>query len=119
MSEIDTQYRISKFVCRRCGACCKGEGIVRLEPEEVCRMADEFEMTPEDFAAKYTILAEWDGRILIDKYVGEERWCVFLHRDRNGLHSCRVQGAKPSQCVGFPYKWRSSGAFQWCEGLKE
>ena len=73
----------------------------------------------EEFADKYTILAEWDGRILIDKYDGDERWCVFLQRGRNGLYSCRVQDAKPSQCLGFPFKWRSSDAIKWCEGLKE
>ncbi len=119
MSEIDVQYRISKFICHRCGNCCKGSGIVRLEPEEIDRMAGELDMTPKEFADKHTILTEWDGRILIDKYVGEERWCVFLLKGRDGLHNCRVQDSKPGQCVGFPFKWRSPGAFKWCEGLKE
>lgn len=75
-------------------------------------------LTTEQFLIAYTSETEWGERWLVDKFIEEERWCVFLERDQQGFYGCRLQDAKPQQCKDFPFKWRSKDAFDWCEGLK-
>ncbi len=107
-----------RFVCLRCGNCCKGDGVVRLEQEEIPRIAGLLGLEVDEFLARFTQEEAWDGPWLIDKFEGEERWCVFLERDGDGPHRCRIQEAKPEQCKTFPYKWRFPRAHEVCAGLR-
>ena len=90
---------------------------MRIEEEEIRPISEALEFSAADFLLKYTIGNEWEERILVDKSVGGERWCVFLQHDDNGNYGCRIQAVKPVQCTNFPYKWRTRDAFDWCEGL--
>lgn len=45
-------------------------------------------------------------------------WCIFLVRGEDGLFGCRVNAAKPNQCLSFPAKWRNPGSLKTCAGLR-
>jgi Fe-S-cluster containining protein len=103
--EPDTFYQ-----CQRCTACCKWPGDVRLEEEEIPRIAAFMELTEQEFLDRYTRLrTNRKGLSLIEK---ENHECIML--DSN---SCRIHPVKPSQCAGFPNKWNFPGWQQVCEAM--
>lgn len=103
--EPDTFYQ-----CQRCTACCKWPGDVRLEEEEIPRIAAFMELTEQEFLDRYTRLrTNRQGLSLIEK---ENHECIML--DGN---SCRIHPVKPSQCAGFPNKWNFPGWQQVCEAM--
>jgi len=112
------KYALEEFRCHRCGNCCKGDGIVNMLDADILAAARLLAISTDAFLRQYTTESEWGERWLVDNFVEEERWCVFLERDEQGLFGCRLQHAKPQQCKDFPYKWRSRDAFNWCEGLR-
>lgn len=101
-----------------CGNCCRGDGYVRVTPEDVRRMAECLEMSDKEFITRYTRAPEIKQQLdcgdlwLLDK-PGPEQECIMLE---NNL--CRVHKAKPTQCVGFPMKWRTPDIMDYCEGMK-
>ncbi len=96
------------FLCQRCTACCKWPGDVRLETEEVPRIAAFLDLTEEEFLARFTRLrTNRQGLSLLEK---ENHECIML--DGN---SCVIHPVKPSQCAGFPNKWNFPGWRQVCE----
>lgn len=111
-------YEIREFACAMCGNCCRGDGYVRVTPEDVVRMAENLNMDPEQFKANYTRTPEvlsqaQEGDLwLLDK-PGPEQECIMLQDNR-----CRVHAAKPTQCVGFPLKWRTPDIMDYCEGMR-
>lgn len=89
-------------VCERCTACCKWPGDVRIEDDEIPRMAAFLGITEEEFLQIYTRLrTNRQGLSLIEKPNHE---CIML--DGN---SCRIHPVKPAQCAGFPNKWNFPG----------
>lgn len=114
----ETGYQLEEFACARCGNCCRGDGYVRVTPDDLSRMADHLGMTVEDFIRQYTRTPEEATHAaagdlwLLDK-PGPEQECIMLE---NNL--CRVHRAKPVQCVGFPLKWRTPDVMDYCEGMK-
>jgi len=89
-------------VCERCTACCKWPGDVRLEDEDIPRMADFLGITEQAFLEQYTRLrTNRQGLSLIEKSNHE---CIMLEGN-----SCRIHPEKPSQCAGFPNKWNFPG----------
>ena len=99
--------REGDFVCRRCGACCRWEGIVRLTEEDIRRLAVFLGMSEEAFIERHTRLAP-DRRCLalLDAADGA---CAFLDGDR-----CAVYEARPAQCRNFPFTWEVK---EGCPGL--
>jgi len=101
-----------------CGNCCRGEGYVRVTPQDVAAMASLLGMTTDGFCAKFTRTPDYPDHAavgdlwLIDK-PGPEQECVMLERNR-----CRVHEAKPVQCVGFPLKWRTPDIMDYCVGMQ-
>lgn len=111
-------YSIETFHCKRCGRCCTGEGYVNLDADE-CETIAKFLETPlEKFLEYFTIEMTGFERWLVDAE-GDDRPCVFLLRDDDGIASCRIEAVKPRQCRDFPYKWRRADAKDWCKGLNE
>lgn len=106
-----------EFTCHRCGACCKGDGVVEFGRAEAARMAEHLGLTREEFVRRYAIELPRGRYYLID-LKNEEKWCVFLERGADGLYGCKVNAAKPDQCAAFPYKWRNPDSFKTCEGLR-
>lgn len=95
------------YVCDRCTACCKWPGDVRLEEEEIPRIAAYLEMSEEEFLDRYTRLrTNRQGLSLIEK---DNHECIMLEGN-----SCRIHAVKPSQCGGFPNKWNFPGWRQVC-----
>lgn len=114
----DLQTAIEQeFACHRCGACCKGEGVVRIGRVEADRMAKHLGLTRRKFLSLYARRASPNSWWLID-IDNEEKWCVFLTRDEQGRYGCKVNPVKPNQCASFPARWRNPDSFKSCEGLK-
>lgn len=92
-----------RFGCTGCGGCCTGEpGYVFLSEDDLDRLSAHFQLTPQDFAKKYTRLV--DGQYaLLERPVSYD--CVFLNDKR-----CTVYEARPVQCRTFPW---------WIQNLRE
>ena len=88
------------FHCHRCGACCRSAGVVRLAPGEAETIAEHLGMDVRDFADRYTRLSSDRRALLLAD--DEQGACLFL--DEQG--SCTIQDFKPSQCEGYPHRWR-------------
>lgn len=105
MSQFEVHYD-----CQRCTQCCRWPGWVPVGGDEIARMACLLGVTESDFIDRYTRLApRRDGLALVEKSNGE---CVFLEGD-----DCRVQSAKPIQCMGFPNTWNFPGWRAVCEAV--
>ena len=98
-----------KWLCQRCGNCCRWPGLVIVTGKEIDRMAAYLEMTPEDFLEKYVEVTE-DGQNLT-LIMKKDDSCIFL----DGADRCRVNAAKPNQCSDFPNKWTFEGWRDVCE----
>lgn len=96
------------YVCQRCTACCRWPGDVRLEDEEVGRIADFLGLGEGEFLDRYTRLrTNRQGLSLIEK---ENHECIMLEDG-----GCRIHEVKPSQCAGFPNRWNFKGWRKVCE----
>lgn len=102
-----------EFECRQCGNCCRIEnGIVRLNPHEISRIAEFLGKSESEFIDEDTAIAP-DRRGLILKD-GNSSSCSMLSPE--GL--CRIHPVKPDKCKSFPYEWTNPDSEQYCEGLK-
>lgn len=91
------------FQCLRCGNCCRHAGEVRLEHGEAEAIASYLGQDILAFTSRYTRLREdRRGLCLVDLPDGT---CVFLESSQAAA-ACRIQGAKPRQCQGFPLTWQ-------------
>ena len=88
-----------RFACTGCGVCCKGEGFVWVDDQEILRLADHLGMTPRDFARHY--LRRVGRRLSLTD--GPDQACVFWDG------GCTVYEARPRQCRTFPF-WRDNVA---------
>lgn len=109
---VDAAF-IVDFVCRCCGACCRiKNGIVRVAPHEISRMAAFLGKSEERFIEEDTAVApDRAGLILKD---GEDGACAMLLPDGR----CAVHPVKPDKCRSFPYEWTNPDSAEYCEGLK-
>lgn len=85
---------------------------MRVDNEEIARIAEHLDVPLDDFIARYTrINANRTGLSLIDKPNGE---CIFLE----GKNICQIQAVKPVQCSGFPNQWQFPGWREKCEAIE-
>jgi Fe-S-cluster containining protein len=109
---VSKETSTPRYLCQRCGNCCRWPGDVRITDAEVSRIAAFLGMTEEAFTAGCTRLnANRTGLSIIDKPNGE---CLFLE----GANVCRIQPVKPAQCSGFPNEWRFPGWRDVCEAVE-
>lgn len=95
------------FECDRCTACCRWPGQVRLNDEEIARIAAFLGISEFDFIQNYTRLSlDRQGLALEDNAKGE---CIFLKRNE-----CRINPVKPQQCRDFPNLWNFPGFQEVC-----
>jgi uncharacterized protein len=113
-----SEYQLSEFRCALCGNCCRGDGYVRISPTELARIAEHLQLPKADFVEQFTRApeivehSEVGDLWLIDK-PGPEQECIFLENNR-----CAINAVKPSQCIGFPLKWRTPDIMEYCEGMR-
>lgn len=106
-------FDLSRFECRRCGACCRiKDGIVRLSDAEIKRIAGFLGMSEADFIENETVLSP-DRRCLVLKDA-PDGGCAML--DERGL--CRIHEVKPDKCRTFPYEWTNADSAGYCPGLR-
>ena len=100
------------YQCQRCGNCCRWPGDVRVDNEEIARIAEFVDLPLDTFLERYTrINANRTGLSLIDKPNGE---CIVLE----GKNVCAIQSVKPVQCSGFPNVWKFPGWRDKCEAIE-
>ena len=88
----------NRFVCRRCGKCCREPGYVYLTAADVDRIAAFLAMDVHVFTAQYTRLPpERRGLSLNEK---DDRSCVFL--DAQGRYG-QVGRSYPSTACTSPH----------------
>ena len=98
------------YVCQRCTACCRWPGDVRLEVDEIPRIAGFLGMTEDAFIARYTRLrTNRQGLSLIER---EDHSCIMLEGN-----ACRIHPVKPDQCAGFPNRWNFPGWRDICQAV--
>ena len=84
--------------CHRCTACCRWPGEVRLEADEIAKIAALKGVSETDFIERHTRLRK-DRRGLALKENADGS-CIFLDGE-----NCAIQSAKPQQCKEFPNRW--------------
>ncbi len=100
------------FACRRCGNCCRGPGDVILDPDEIDAIARLLALDAHSFTGRYTLLTgDRRSLTLIERPDGA---CIFLTSD----NTCRIESAKPRQCRGFPFLWRTARLANMCAGWR-
>jgi len=98
-----------RYVCTRCGACCRWPGYVRVTAAEIDRIAAHLGMSSVRFIREFTVLTDdRRGLSLTERPDGP---CVFLEGDR----VCRIYSVRPEQCRDFPNGWRFPGFETKCQ----
>lgn len=103
---------LSRFSCQCCGACCRIEGIVRLQDKDTARIAEYLNMQESDFIANETEIApDRKGLVLKDRPDGA---CAMLDE----MNRCRIYPVRPDKCRTFPYEWTNEESKEYCPGLR-
>ena len=105
------------FVCRRCGACCRWSGCVKLLPGELEAIAKFLGVSAEEFSAASTRLSPDRQCLSLDER--PDGSCIFLDAAPDGLARCIVDPVKPRQCRDFPERWNFPGWQKECPGVFE
>ncbi len=96
--------------CRRCTACCRWPGDVRIDDDEIARAADFLGLDEHAFIQRFTRLrTDRKGLSLLEK---DNHECIMLDGDE-----CRIHPVKPRQCAGFPNLWRFPGWHKVCQAV--
>ena len=105
-----------EFQCHRCGNCCRGEGFVEMEEDDLARASAFLGIDRETFVAEYC--RDVVGLTILKDQEDDLKSCIFLFEDEKGLAGCRIHGAKPSQCAAFPFHWRPRNVLSFCDGMR-
>ncbi len=105
---------LDHFQCLRCGTCCKWEGSVRVNEQEIKAIAEFLGIPEQEFIYAHTVLTP-DRRSLslMEKADGS---CVYYEEETK---SCQINPVKPHQCAAFPREWNFPGWETLCEGGKK
>jgi Fe-S-cluster containining protein len=112
-----------KFTCTQCGNCCTGgPGYVWLTREEIVRLAEHLEITPQETVEKYC--RKINGRFsLKERRTAEGNYdCIFLKDvdpqpgdpQAGRRRACSIYPVRPLQCRTWPF-WKEniSSPKQW------
>lgn len=95
-----------KFECQCCGNCCRWPGPVRVNDEEIARIAEFLGIEEGDFRCRRTRLApDRTSLSLLEKADGS---CEFLTAD----NLCAINPVKPQQCMDYPERWDTTPEFR-------
>ena len=103
---------MTSFRCRRCGACCRWRGCVKISGDEADEIAAFLAISPKEFIDRYTRLSPDRRHLsLSEKADGSCQWLA------EGVPAaCLLEPVKPRQCRDFPEKWNFPGWQQLCAG---
>lgn len=87
-----------------------------MKGEDIRRAAEFLGMEEQAFRTEYC-LQDGDEMVLKDQE-DDLQSCIFLFEDEQGLAGCRIHGAKPEQCAGFPFEWRPRNVLKFCDGMR-
>ncbi|MCX7047164.1 MAG: YkgJ family cysteine cluster protein [Candidatus Sumerlaeota bacterium] len=104
---------LAGFACRRCGNCCRGEGYVWLNANDVERISRILNLDRKVFLTQYTQRIHGFPQPCLLNKDDAAISCIFLEES-----GCRVHAAKPRQCATFPFAWTREDAEEICEGIK-
>jgi len=96
------------FHCNRCLSCCKTDGYVYLQENEVDAIAACLGIEIPLFLEHYCDIIP--PRLVLKSF--HNNACIFLTET-----GCLVYQVRPLQCKGFPHVWITSTAESYCEGL--
>ncbi len=102
----------TSFQCKQCGACCRIEGIVRLEDGDAERIAAALGISEETFIEEWTDVSP-DRTCLVLKDAADGA-CILLTPD----NLCRANDVKPRQCKTFPFDWTNKTSTLYCPALR-
>lgn len=83
------------FECKKCGACCQGEGGIFVLGDEIERIARFLGITAESFLSTWCHLR--NRRHYIN--TGADGCCAFYDRERQ----CTIHPVKPGPCSLWPF----------------
>ena len=83
------------FQCKMCGTCCYGKGGISLYEDEIERIANFLETTPESFIVEFC--NERYGQPSIG--TGPDKFCIFFENGKG----CRIHSVKPGVCSRWPF----------------
>jgi Fe-S-cluster containining protein len=109
-----------RFTCTQCGNCCTGgPGVVWMSQEEIVRLADHFQITPEQAVERYCRKIDGKFSLTESRNARGEYDCVFLHEeqtqrsekdaqghDQRVVHTrrtCTAYAVRPLQCRTWPF----------------
>ena len=84
------------FRCQRSGYCCaRPDGFVRVNAEDVTRIAGYLGLSPQAFRSRFVAA---DGERLLEHSGGR---CIFLEQGQRA--SCRIHPVRPARCRSWPF----------------
>ena len=101
-----------RYLCQRCGNCCRWPGFVSLDDQEVNAIAAFLQLTPAEFIEQHTELRPSRSGLMLKS--NPDGSCIFL----KGINTCTIQAVKLQQCRDFPNKWRFDGWREKCEAIE-
>ncbi|MBQ9502988.1 MAG: YkgJ family cysteine cluster protein [Lentisphaeria bacterium] len=106
---------MTAFSCRRCGACCRWPGCVKVTGEEADRIASFLGISPPEFIDRFTRLSP--DRLHLSLLEKDDGACQWLSDAVPA--ACLIEPVKPRQCRDFPSKWNFPGWQKLCGGTFE
>ncbi len=101
-----------RYLCQRCGNCCRWPGFVRVDEAEIERIAGFLSLSPAEFIEKNTQLRPSRTGLMLKS--NPDGSCIFLE----GPITCLIQKVKPEQCRDFPNGWNFPGWRDRCEAVE-
>lgn len=101
----------ARYICTRCGNCCRWQGYVHLTEYEITEIAQYLEMQRANFIARYTRLAPSRKNLALTEKPDQS--CIFLTAE----NLCAINPVKPEQCRRFPNDWSFPGCREKCNAL--
>lgn len=83
------------FECKMCGDCCRGEGGINIDGQEIERIGTFLGLTGEALRERYC--ENRNGRVSIK--AGPDGFCIFFDKTT----ACRIHPVKPRICSLWPF----------------
>ena len=100
-----------RYLCQRCGNCCRWPGFVRVDEAEIDAIAGFLGLAADEFISRHTELRPSRAGLMLKSL--PDGSCIFLE----GANTCAIQPVKPQQCRDFPNKWNFPGWRDKCEAI--